>query len=99
MASTSYFFRPTVPAGLHFRSPFGEIVETTGTLGEPFEHYQKIFRHEVIILQGVFRKKGTRHFVDLTDYKLVETTPQNEKMEQPGTPQQAGALFYSKPLS
>ena len=102
----NYAHQKSIARGLIFQSPLGDIVETIGE-SEPFDYCKTLFKHKVMVIQGVFRKKGDNYFTDLDTYRLYETTiakpvpltapsPKNEETSLPLP--SAADYFYSKSL-
>ncbi|MBI2122505.1 MAG: hypothetical protein HYT98_05340 [Candidatus Sungbacteria bacterium] len=96
----SYTHQKSVAKGLIFESPLGDIVETTGE-SEPFDYCKTLFKHGVIVIQGVFRKKGDCYPADLDTYRLCDTAARSAplliptiKIEERSMPLPSAAGYY-----
>lgn len=102
----NYAHQKSVAKGLIFESPLGDIVETTGE-SEPLDYSPIIFQHKVLVIKGVFSKKGRVYPADLDEYRLLSTNdepatapiPLASKTEESSMPAPcAMGYFYSKSL-
>lgn len=69
----NYVHNRSVEKGLIFKSPLGDIVETTGE-SEPFDYSTRIFKHKVVVVKGIFLKIGHTYAAELDEYRLLPLT-------------------------